>query len=117
MTRALGPKLLLLAALTATAACDMFAARSPGEKLWRARCADCHGLDGRGNTPRYMGESYADLTDDSWRTSGDENTIGDVIRQGVFGKMPANADLSDEQVAELISWLRYLRGEESSPDS
>jgi len=115
--RAFDSRLLLFVALLATAGCEMFTSRSPGEKLWRERCADCHGLDAQGNTPRYMGENFADLTDDSWRTGGDDYTISDVIRRGVFGKMPANSDLTDEQVAEIVAWLRYLRGEESSADS
>lgn len=100
-----------LAAVLA-AGCDGLLAKSPGERLWREHCAECHGLDGRGNTPRYMGNSYADLIDDSWRTgSGDRGSIEAVVREGVFGEMPAFDQLSREEMRQLLDYLAGLRGE------
>jgi mono/diheme cytochrome c family protein len=94
-------------------ACDLLGPkRSPGEKLYRARCADCHGLDGAGNTPLQMGNAYADLLDDSWRhVSGDAYSIEMIIKTGIFAKMPANPDLTDEQLRQLTDWVLHLRGE------
>ena len=94
-----------------TAGCEVFRARSEGEKLWGKHCARCHGVDAAGNTPRYMGNAWADLTDDSWRSGGDEYAIQGVIREGVFGEMPANDELSDAEVRAIVDWLYYLRGE------
>lgn len=102
---------LLFASCLALAACDFAAGRSPGERLWRKHCADCHGLDARGNTPRYMGEAYADLRDDGWRTGGDRYSIEMVIREGAFGKMPANPKLSKEEIKLIIDYLYQLRHE------
>ena len=34
-----------------------------------------------------------------------------VIRDGVFGSMPANSDLDREQINALVQHLRELRGE------
>ena len=102
---------LLLASALALAACDGLAARTPGEKTWRQRCAECHGLDGAGNTPRYMGDPYANLIDNGWRTGGDRYTIENVVREGVFGKMPAADDLTAEEMRELLAHLARLRGE------
>lgn len=93
-------------------ACGLLPDRSPGERLWRDLCADCHGVDGRGNTPRYMGKPYADLSDDLWRTSGDPETVAQIVREGVFGEMPGNPDLTGEEMAALLDWLYGLRGEE-----
>ncbi len=104
--------LLLAAGLTLTA-CDQLVSRTPGERLWRQRCAKCHGLDGAGNTPRYMGDPYANLLDDGWRTGGDRYSLENVIREGVFGKMPANPDLTVEEMRDLLTHLRQLRGETS----
>jgi len=104
---------LSLAGLVSLAACDAFVSRTPGEKIWRQRCAECHGLDGAGNTPRYMGDPYADLLDDGWRTGGDRYSIENVVREGVFGKMPAAGDLSAEQMHDLLAHLAHLRGETS----
>jgi mono/diheme cytochrome c family protein len=104
-----------LAALTAfaaflAAACS--GGKTPGERLWRARCAECHGLDARGNTPRFMGNDRADLTDDNWYAyGGDDAGLEAVIREGVFAQMPANADLTSTEMRALIGHLRSLRGE------
>lgn len=105
--------LLLGAGTITTTACDqLLTKRSPGEKLYRNLCAECHGLDGRGNTPRYMGNPAADLTDDSWRhASSDPRAIEEVIRSGIFTKMPANRDLNDEQLRQIADWVLTLRGE------
>jgi mono/diheme cytochrome c family protein len=94
------------------AGCDtLFPKRGEGEKLWRDRCSQCHGIGGDGNTPQYMGNYAADLTDDSWQHGSDPGSWAVTIRDGVFGSMPANADLSREQVAALVDYLRQLRGE------
>ena len=86
--------------------------RSPEEALWRKHCADCHGLDASGNTPRYMGNQWANLIDNAWKNSGsDEYSISAVIREGVFGQMPGNSSLSDAEVRQIVAWLRHLRGD------
>jgi len=102
---------LPLAALAA-GACDAWLARSPGERLWRKLCARCHGLDAAGNTPQYMGNPWADLTDNAWHLfSGEDSDLESAIRQGVFGEMPANDTLTAEEIRALIAHLRLLRGE------
>ena len=98
-------------ALAATLACDAFPHRTEGEQLWRKRCSSCHGLDARGNTPQYMGNVNADLTDESWVGGSDDGSIETVIREGVFAQMPANNDLTREQMRALLGHLRLLRGE------
>lgn len=111
--RALGPLGMAAACAVALAAsgCDL-RSQTPGEKLWRSRCAECHGLDARGNTPRYMGNEWADLTDNGWHGPGGDNVaLETVIREGVFGQMPGNPDLTADEVRQLIEHLRALRAE------
>jgi mono/diheme cytochrome c family protein len=105
------PVVLLLALAAPLAGCGFAPGASPGERLWRKHCADCHGLDGAGNTPRYMGNPYADLRDDAWRTAGDRGSIEQVVREGVFGQMPANDKLTAEELRRVIDYLFELRGE------
>lgn len=95
----------------ALAACGLFPAKSEGEKLWRRLCAECHGLDGAGNTPRYMGNPNADLRDASWSFGGDRSSIENVVRDGIFGQMPANDGLTAAEMTQLIDYLYALRGE------
>jgi mono/diheme cytochrome c family protein len=113
--RAAGLAAAIVAAAALLGACDsIFPKRSEGEKLWRSRCMDCHGVDGAGNTPRYMGNSKADLRDDSWEHGSEPGNWAAVIREGVFGNMPANPDLSREQVKALVEYIHKLRGEPTS---
>lgn len=111
-----GPRRAILvvpvALALAAGACGLFEERSLGEQLWRDRCADCHGVNGSGNTPKYMGNPYADLTDAVWRDSGDAGTVAEIVRSGVFGQMPPNDDLSREEMDALLDWFYGLRGEE-----
>jgi len=103
--------LLLPALALATSGCGLVGPKDPGERVYRRHCATCHGVDGRGNTARYMSEEFADLTDNSWRNYGDDGTIETVIREGIFGKMPARDNLTREEMRALLGYLRKLRGE------
>lgn len=109
--RSLAPRLALAAAalLPLLAGCEK---RAPGEALYRKHCADCHGLDGSGNTPAFMGNQWANLLDNAWQSSsGDEYSLASVVREGIFAKMPANSQLSDEEVRLIVGWVYQLRGE------
>ena len=102
---------LVVAAGLGLAGCDLLSGGSEGARLWKQRCAKCHGVGGDGNTPQYMGNYKADLLDDSWYHGGEPGSWAVVIREGVFGSMPPNPDLSREQVNALVAHLRQLRGE------
>ncbi len=93
------------------AGCDAFEPKDPGERIYRRYCASCHGVDGRGNTVRSMSSDWADLTDSSWKTYGDDGSIETTIREGVFGQMPARNELTREEMRALLGYLRKLRGE------
>ncbi|MEP7010327.1 MAG: c-type cytochrome [Acidobacteriota bacterium] len=92
---------------------QLFPHRSPGEVLFRKHCSECHGVDARGNTPRYMGNAYADLRDNTWRTAAaDEGSIEALIETGVFGEMPAfGSQLSADEIRQVTYYLQVLRGE------
>lgn len=106
------PLLLLVPALLLAAmACELLTPKSEGEKLWSDLCAECHGADGAGNTPRYMGDAYADLRDDAWKTDGDRATVEGVVREGIFGQMPAHDELTAAQMRALLDYFYKMRGE------
>jgi cbb3-type cytochrome c oxidase subunit III len=91
--------------------CDkVFPHRAPGEQLYVDNCADCHGLDGRGNTVREMGQPYADLTAETTKFGSDDASIANAIREGSFGLMPGFQEkLNDQQITALVGYLRVLR--------
>jgi mono/diheme cytochrome c family protein len=100
----------LLAAAALLGGCGkLFPHRSQGEALYVENCADCHGMDGRGNTARCMGQPYADLTDDTWKNGGDDASVATSISEGSFGLMPAfQPKLDDQQVRALVAYIRVL---------
>jgi mono/diheme cytochrome c family protein len=89
---------------------DTVLKRSTGETVWRRSCAECHGVDGAGNTPGYMGETYADLRDGLWRAGGNDGAWESVITSGVFGKMPPT-QLTPGELRAVVAYIHELRGE------
>jgi len=120
--------LILLSALTG---CLMFVANSDatdttaGKALYdgKGACSGCHGTTGAGDgaAAAALNPKPANFASGAFRldTDGDGNIgtdtdIANVIRKGAasFGgntAMPARADLSDKEVAELVSYIRLLK--------
>ena len=71
----------------------------PGYKLFDRNCAHCHGDDARGDEgPDLHGLIKSDTR------------LEKTIRNGIKGEMPAfGKKFSDEDVRELIAWLRTLK--------
>lgn len=108
--------LLLFGALLFGLGCgELIPKRSPGEKLYRKHCADCHGVNGGGHTIRYMGNPRANLTDGSWKYGGgDRIAIQETVRQGLVERHPASLQrLDTEQVKAIADWVLKLGGEVS----
>ena len=86
-----------------------------GGELYKAACATCHGLDGRGNPKSHVGFDLAlpDFTDCSFATPEADADWFAIVHQGgpvrAFARqMPAfSAALSDEEIAAVV---RYVRG-------
>jgi cytochrome c oxidase cbb3-type subunit 3 len=78
------------------------AAIRQGQNIYRGRCAVCHGIDAKG----YRG---SDLTTGDWVHGGSDAQIAKTILSGVPGtEMPANPNLSEEEVRMLVAYLRTL---------
>jgi cytochrome c oxidase cbb3-type subunit 3 len=108
--------ILLVGSLLPVLACDeMLVKRSAGEKLYRENCADCHGLDARGHTIRYMGNPRANLTDNDWKYGGgDSVAIQTVLLQNLVERHPSSLQrLQTKEVKEIANWVLHLRGESS----
>lgn len=110
---------LLLTALALTA-CDAIEdkvmRREPGERLYRRLCADCHGTEGRGNTALSMGKDYADLTDNFSKYGPEPGTMENLVREGIFGEMPAHPELTPQEVRQIVDHVLKLRGTSRRPD-
>ncbi|MFM9107067.1 MAG: CopD family protein [Chloroflexota bacterium] len=82
-----------------------------GEPLFAANCLACHGLQGRGDGPQagMNGIVPANLTVSHARLHSDE-VIADWVRNGIAGtKMPGFANLSDDDIAAVVAYVRELQ--------
>lgn len=86
-----------------------------GARLYETYCAACHGRDARGD-----GARFPSLASTRW-VSGNKPRLISIVLHGLQGEievegttfngvMPANGFLSDEQVAQLLTYLRQNFG-------
>jgi mono/diheme cytochrome c family protein len=74
---------------------------------YKAKCAMCHGADGKGSTPAGKSMGVHDLTSPEVQKASDADLIA-VTTKGK-GKMPAyNGKLSDADIKDLIGYIRQL---------
>src|SRR5262245_58773923 len=72
-----------------------------GTALYRARCADCHGMDARG-------VRAPDLTQ-VWASGRTDDGLFTTIKNGVSGtEMPANPRMFDHEIWQVLAYLRSL---------
>jgi cytochrome c6 len=81
-------------------------AADAGEATYKAKCAMCHGPDGKGETPTGKAMKVRDLGSEDVQKMSDAE-LTEVITKGK-GKMPAYKTLSAEQVKDLVGYIRSL---------
>lgn len=88
-----------------------------GGKLYQARCAACHGLDGKAATPtaQALTPKPRDHTDGAYMNQLTHEHLVKVIKNGgtAVGRspmMPANPDLNDQQIEDIVAFVRSLAG-------
>lgn len=73
-----------------------------GEKIFDAKCADCHGGDA-------MGQSGPDLTDDKWIYGGSDAEVFETVTNGRKGGMPSwKSELGKDDIWKVIAYIRSL---------
>jgi cytochrome c6 len=83
-------------------------AQADGGALFKAKCAACHGADGKGDTG--MGKMFKirDLGSPEVQKQSDEE-LTKIISDGK-GKMPAyGKSLKEDQIKELVAFIRTLK--------
>ena len=91
---------LLLAGTTARA--------QDGAALFKAKCAPCHGADGKGQTPMGKAVKAQDLGSEAVQKQSDAQ-LTEIVNNGK-GKMPGyKGKLTDAQIKELVSFMRTLK--------
>jgi cytochrome c oxidase cbb3-type subunit III len=81
----------------------------PGERTFTASCAGCHGLDGRG------GERAPNITGSAKLRRLSDADLAAIVSGGVPGTgMPAFRSLGVAEVHAVVSYLRFLEGEDKT---
>lgn len=76
-----------------------------GKSIFEARCAICHGLDGRG------GEHAPDIVRQAAVNSLSDQALLDLIHNGIpEAGMPAFPEVGKEDGEALVNYLRFLQG-------
>lgn len=76
-----------------------------GTELFEAKCAACHGLDGRG------GEHAPDIAGAPSVKSRSDAQLLQILRDGVIAKgMPSFLSLGNQKTCALLAHLRFLQG-------
>jgi mono/diheme cytochrome c family protein len=84
------------------------------ERLWKAKCSSCHGVDGKAQTDSGKKLQIPDMTSAAWQklTTTDEvkKAINEGIkREGKEESMPVFKDkLTPEQIDQLSAYVRAL---------
>ena len=84
---------------------------SRGQPIYTANCMACHGekADGKGPAAVALRPAPPDLSRAAWWEGRAESQVVGVIRAGRPGTpMLANTNLKDEEIADLVAYLRSL---------
>jgi mono/diheme cytochrome c family protein len=82
-------------------------AQDAGEKVYKAKCAMCHGPDGGGNTPAGKGTKVRDLCSDDVKKETDQEWT-DIISKGK-NKMPSyEGKISADEMKAVVAYMRSL---------
>ncbi len=83
-------------------------AQGDGESLFKAKCAACHGADGKGDTSMGKSMKLRDLGSDDVQKQTDAE-LTEITANGK-GKMPAyKGKLTDDQIKQLVGYIRSLK--------
>lgn len=98
-----------LAFLTAVLVSTSAPARAQSDAaLFKAKCAACHGADGKGDTSMGKALKVRDLSSDDVQKQTDEQ-LTDITANGK-AKMPAyKGKLTDDQIKQLVAYIRTLK--------
>lgn len=112
--------IVLLLLITPVGVWPTFATRPPhsqtsaakskeAKKLFKQKCAKCHGSDGAGNTQYGQIVGATDLADPEWQKRVDDERILNSVTHG-RGQMPGfEKKLTNEQLALLAAYVRSFK--------
>ena len=89
-------------------------AQNDAPKIFSTVCAECHGADGSGHTPKGEAGKIPDMRSDTVQKQSDADlaemiTNGKRSSRGLNYSMPSNkGKLTDQQIKQLVAYIRGL---------
>jgi len=81
---------------------------SDAKTIFEAKCASCHGKDGRGKTLKGKLIHARNLTDAKWQNDVSDERLFNSISNG-RGKMPDfKKKLSEQEIDQLVAYVRHF---------
>lgn len=98
---------LVVLAIAFAMSVTAFAADATAD-IYKAKCASCHGADGKGDTPAGKGMKVKDLASEDVQKMSDADLAG-VIEKGKKPMPGYEGKLPKEQIDGLVKWIRTLK--------
>lgn len=82
-------------------------AQGAGERVYKAKCASCHGADGKGDTPAGKATKARDFCSDEVAKETDEEWTAIIVKGK--NKMPSyDKKVTDADIKEAVAFIRSL---------
>jgi mono/diheme cytochrome c family protein len=107
-------KWIVLAGALST--CPALAQDAKTERVWKAKCASCHGADGKAATEQGKKMAMRDVTTPEWQKEFTDAKIQEAIENGVKAEQggkkktmdPYKSKLTPAQITDLVAYMRKL---------
>ncbi len=108
-----------LAALSFAGVASAAGADAKTARVYQAKCASCHGEDGKAETKKGKEMGLKSMASPEWQKGITDAKIKEVIAKGATAKGPGGAEvkmdgygdkLKPEQVDALVGYIRSLGG-------
>ncbi len=78
------------------------------ERLWKSKCASCHGQGGKGDTDTGKKLKVEDMTSAAYQAKSDD-VMKKAIIEGQKPDMPAFKELTPDQVNGVVAYIRTFK--------
>lgn len=103
----LGSKSILFALAVMLGSSFAVQAQSGAEATYKAKCAMCHGADGKGDSPMGKKLNIRDLGSPEVQKQTDAE-LTTIVTKGKGKMMPFEGKLTAEQIGQLVAYIREL---------
>jgi len=87
------------------------------ERMFKSKCAACHGNDGKGKTKQGEKMKIGDMTTAAFKKEATPDKIKETILEGINREKdgvkqemkPLKGKITDEQVGQLVTYVRGLK--------